>query len=208
MADEAMEVESLLTRLQAGDAAVLAVLFDHYRPRLRRLLRLRLGGRLAARLDESDVLQEAYLDAARQVEGYTRRPRVAFYVWLRGVVCQRLANLQRTHLGAACRAVHREQRLDLESSAQLAAKLLARGPSPSQALLKEERREYVQRALERLGPEDREVIVMRHFEGLSNAEVAEVLGLGASGATMRYGRALIRLKELLQAGLGPGESSS
>jgi RNA polymerase sigma-70 factor (ECF subfamily) len=204
--DEPSQTTMLLERLHQGDRNALAALFDYYRPRLRHMLRLRMNARLAARIDASDVLQEAYLDAARQIQGYLEQPQVALYVWLRGLAWKRLLNLHRQHLDAQCRAVEREWSLPLESSALLAKALLAQGPSPSQALLQEELRLRLQRALEKLNPGDREVILMRHYEDMSNGEVAQALGLTASGATMRYGRALFRLKEILLAELAAGES--
>jgi RNA polymerase sigma-70 factor (ECF subfamily) len=207
MNQEPSETTGLLQRLHAGDREALAGLFEYYRARLQKMVRLRMDARLAGRIDASDVLQEAYLDAARQVQGYLRQPRVAFYVWLRGLAWERLLNLQRQHLGAQCRAVDRELMLPAESSALLARSLLAPGPSPSEALLQEELRQRLQRALARLDPEDREVILMRHYENMSNGEVAQALGLGDSGATMRYGRALFRLKEILVGDLASGEST-
>jgi RNA polymerase sigma-70 factor (ECF subfamily) len=198
--------ELLLRRLRDGEPQALAALLEHYRPRLRQMLRLRMNARLAARLDASDVLQETYLDAARQLQGYLRRPTVAFYVWLRGLACERLLNLQRQHLGAACRAAGREAPLPADSSTRLGERLLAPGTGPSQALLRAELRQRVQRALARLPHDDREVILMRHFEDLTNGEVAQALGLSASAATMRYGRALFRLKELLQTEFHSGGS--
>jgi RNA polymerase sigma-70 factor (ECF subfamily) len=204
--DEPLHTSELLERLRAGDRDALAALFTSYRPRLRQMLRLRMDGRLAARVDPSDVLQDAYLDAVRQIDGYVRRPQVAVYVWLRGLTWERLLNLQRQHLGARCRAIQREVPLPLESSAMLARALLAPGPSPSQALVQEELQCRLQAALACLEPEDHEVILMRHFEEMSNNEVAQALGLSASGATMRYGRALIRLKEILVAARTAGEA--
>jgi RNA polymerase sigma-70 factor (ECF subfamily) len=199
MTDESAEARQLFSRLRAGEPEAMAALFDHYGPRLRRLVCLRLDRRLAARLDPSDVLQEVYLDMAGQIHGYLRQPRVSFYVWLRGLTWERLLKLQRRHLGAACRSARQEQALPPDSSDALAQQLLAPGPSPSEDVLREELRRRVQDALARLGGEDREVILMRDFEGLSNGEVAQALGLTPSGATMRYGRALFRLKELLAA---------
>jgi RNA polymerase sigma-70 factor (ECF subfamily) len=206
MIDESPEVEPLLRRLRDGERDALALLFNYYRPRLRQMVRLRMDTRMAARVDPSDVLQEAYLDAARQVQSYLRRPAVAVYVWLRGLTWERLLNLQRDHLGAQRRAVDRELPLPAESSVHLARQLLAQGPSPSQGLLQDELRQRVQQALAALAPTDHEVILMRHFEGMSNREVAQTLGLSDSGATMRYGRALFRLKEILLRGLSAGES--
>jgi RNA polymerase sigma-70 factor (ECF subfamily) len=204
--DEPSQTTVLLRRLHSGDRDALVAIFDYYRPRLRHMLRLRMDARLAARLDTSDVLQEAYLDAARQVQGYLQQPKVAIYVWLRQLAWERLLNLQRQHLDAQCRAVAREVPLPVESSALLAKALLAQGPSPSQALLQEELRRRLQRALAKLDPPDRDVLLMRHYEDMSNGEVAQALGVSASGATMRYGRALFRLKEILLAELAAGES--
>jgi RNA polymerase sigma-70 factor (ECF subfamily) len=170
------------------------------------MVELRLDARVAARLDPSDVLQEVYLDMAGKIEGYLRQPKVNFYVWLRGLAWERLLKLQRRHLGAECRAVGREEALPLDSSSALAGQCLAPGTSPSDAALKEELRHRVQLALAKLDEKDREVILMRDFEGMTNGEVAQTLGLKASTATMRYGRALYRLKEILTADWPSGES--
>ncbi len=207
MSDEPPETVMMLRRLRQGESRALAELFDYYRPRLHGMIRLRMDPRVAPRLDASDVLQEAYIDAARQVQGYLASPRVAFYVWLRALAWERLWKLQRRHLGARRRAVDLEVSLPAESSALLAAQLLARGPSPSEALLQDELRQRVQRALAKLKPADREVILMRDFEDMTNEEVAQALGLSPSGATMRYGRALLRLKEVLTADLSAGDST-
>jgi len=126
---------------------------------------------------------------------------------LRGLAGQRLANVHRRHLGAKCRTAWREVPLPAESSLMLARQLLAGGTSPTQAMLKKELRRRVQQALERLQPDDREVILMRHFEQMSNQEVAQAIGLSESGATMRYGRALFRLKEILLADSDQWESN-
>ncbi len=207
MDEDSPQTQEWLHQLQGGDMQALGTLFDFYRGRLRQMVQLRLDKRLAARVDPSDVLQEVYLDAARQVAGYLRRPKVAFYVWLRGLARERVLKLQRRHVGAKRRSTEREQQLPLESSALLAQQFLAQGPCPSQALAKKELRRRVQRALAKLDPEDQEVILMRDFENMTNGEVAQVLGLGDSGATMRYGRALYRLKESLLADLNPGETN-
>jgi RNA polymerase sigma-70 factor (ECF subfamily) len=206
MMEEAPSISQWLDRCRQGDAEALAELFTHFRSRLRQMVECRIDRRLAARIDPSDVLQEVYLDVARQIEAYLDNPRVCVYVWLRGLTWQRLLKLQRRHAGAQRRAVGRELSLATEPSSMLAARLLAGGSSPSQALLKEELRQRLQAALARLGPDDREVILMRDFEDMSNGEVAQALGLSASGATMRYGRALIRLKEILEKDRPSGES--
>jgi RNA polymerase sigma-70 factor, ECF subfamily len=204
MLDESLLTSQWLHRLATGEPEVLAELFAHYQPRLRRMVQLRLNARLAARVDPSDVLQDVYVDVARQLPDYLRQPRVAFYIWLRGLTWERMLKIHRRHLGTKARDAQRELVLPLESSAQLAAQFFAPGPSPSQALLKEELRQRVQAALAQLAPDDREIILMRDFEGLSNGEAAQALGLRDSGATMRYGRALVRLKDVLTAAGCPG----
>src|SRR5438270_9990353 len=105
MIEEPPHTSECLRLVQAGDSAALAKLFDSYRAQLRRMVELRLDGRVAARLDPSDVLQEVYLDMAGQIESYLRQPQVNFYVWLRGLAWERLLKLQRRHLGAKCRTV-------------------------------------------------------------------------------------------------------
>jgi RNA polymerase sigma-70 factor (ECF subfamily) len=206
MTEESPQTSLWLGRFRRGDPAALAELFNHYRPRLQHMVAFRLDRRLAARVDASDVLQEVYLDVSRQIQGYLQEPKVCFYVWLRGLTWQRLVKLRRQHGGAQRRAVGREMPLAAEASSLLAAKLLAAGSTPSQALLKKELRQRVQAALAKLAPEDREVILMRDFEDMSNGEVAQALDLSDSGATMRYGRALVRLKETLEADWPQGES--
>jgi RNA polymerase sigma-70 factor (ECF subfamily) len=159
--------------------------------------------RLGGRVDPSDVLQEAFVDAMRQLPNYLRRPNVALYVWLRGLTSKRLLKLHRRHLRAHCRAVDREWTLPPDSSAALARQLIGSDTSPSQAMIQDELRQRVQAALARLRDDDREVILMRQFEDMSNGEVAQALNLSDAAATMRYGRALYRLKELLLAdGIG------
>lgn len=204
--NEPFEVEQLLGRLRTGDQQALGNLFALYRPRLQRMVELRLDPRMTARLDASDVLQEAYLDASQQAAAYLESPRVACYVWLRGLTWQRLIKLQRQHLGARRRATELEVSLPAGSSAVLASQLLDRGPCPGEAILQEELRQRVQRALTLLQPVDQEIILLRDFEGLSNREAAQTLGIADSAATMRYGRALVRLREVLTAEWPSGES--
>lgn len=208
MSNQPADTERWLGRLRRGDPDALAALLDYYRPKLRQMVKLRMDPRLAARVDPSDVIQEVYLDAQRQVETYVRDGKVAFYVWLRGLAGQRLSNVHRRHLRTKRRTAWREVPLPAESSVMLARQLLAGGTSPSRALMKKELRRRVQQALEKLQPDDREVILMRHFEEMSNREVAQAIRLTESGATMRYGRALFRLKEILLADPDQWESNS
>lgn len=206
MAEKSPESEAL-ARLRIGDSAALAELLDLQREKLERLVRLRLDARLAVRISPEDVLQETYLDAAREINRYLANPGVSFHVWLRGLVLARISNLVRDHLKAQRRAAGAEIRLPEGSSALLGMQLVAGGTSPSQQLSRKELRDRVRRAVASLEETDREVILMRHFENLSNREVAEALGLSDSGATMRYGRALCRLKEVWRRELDSEEWS-
>jgi RNA polymerase sigma-70 factor (ECF subfamily) len=178
-------------------------LLERHRARLRKLVALRLDPRLQGRVDPSDVIQEAYLDAARRLPEYEQEPqRMPFYLWLRFLVGQRIFELHRRHLGAQARNVGREISLyrgpmPEASSAAIAAQLIGRQTSPSQAAVRAERKLRLQEALNQMDPIDREVLVLRHYEQLTNSETALVLGLDKSAASKRYARALIRLKDLL-----------
>lgn len=192
--------ESILARLRAGERQALAELFDHYRPQLRRMVELRLDPRVGTRVAPSDVLQEAFLDASARVEHFFRREGVSFYVWLRLIVNQSLIDLHRKHLEAKMRGAGREvaPAWTHATSVSLARHLVAQMNSPSQALSQEETLTQVQAALEGLDPLDREILTLRHFEELSNNEVAELLGLQKAAASNRYVRALGRLREALE----------
>jgi RNA polymerase sigma-70 factor (ECF subfamily) len=204
------EIRGLLRQVAAGDQAVWGELLERHRPRLRRMVELRLDPRLQGRLDASDVIQEAYLTASAQVAAYLKEPTIPFYLWLRLVTAQRLVLLHRKHLGTKARDAGRQISLDrgalpAASSAALESNLAGREPSPSEAAGEIEQRRRLQEALDRMSPLDREVLALRHFEQLTNAEAAQVLGLEPSAASKRYVRALQRIKEILAAmpgGLG------
>ncbi|MGE4004163.1 MAG: sigma-70 family RNA polymerase sigma factor [Planctomycetaceae bacterium] len=207
MTSEPPQTQQWLIRLQQGETTALVDLFEFYRPRLRDMVCLRIGRQLAARLDPSDVLQEAYVDACRRVGGYVQDPKVSAYIWLWGLTRERLMKLQREHLGTQRRTALRELQLPDRSSLLLARRFLTDALSPSRQYRKQELCQQVQRAIDHLADEDRDIILMRHFEGMSNAQVAEALELSVSGARMRHGRALLRLKEQLVRYLSLGDSS-
>jgi RNA polymerase sigma-70 factor (ECF subfamily) len=206
MADpEGNDPNLLLRRALAGDESALAALVDGQRPRLRRMIRLRLDRRLSGRVDASDVLQEAYLDVRRRIAEYARDPAaLPFHLWLRLIAGQRLTDVHRHHLGAQMRDAGQEVALHRgpfpqASSISLAAQLLGQMTSASQAAIRAEHKLIVQEALNGMDPIDREVLALRHFEHLSNDETALVLGLSKSAASNRYIRALRRLKEILSS---------
>jgi RNA polymerase sigma-70 factor (ECF subfamily) len=166
------------------------------------MVEIRLDPRVRARVDASDVVQEAYLDVAQRLSEYLRDPRIPLFLWLRLVVGERLTKVHRQHLGAHMRDARREVSLyrgaiPAASSAALAAQLLGRFSSPTQAAVRAERLLRLQEALNSLDPVDREVLTLRHFEELSRAETAQELGIEESAAGKRYVRALKRLKHIL-----------
>ena len=207
---DSSETDDLLRRAADGDRDALAALFARHRDRLEQMVLLRLDRRLRSRIDPADVLQETYLEAARRIAVFARAPTTSVYVWLRVLAGQKLVDLTRRHLGAKMRdagqeiSLHRGA-LPQASSLSLAAQLLGRLTSPSRAAIRAETRLRVQEALNSLDPIDREVLALRHFELMTNGEVAQVLGLSKAAASNRYVRALKRLKEILSAvpGLGP-----
>jgi RNA polymerase sigma-70 factor (ECF subfamily) len=211
MSGEEVQADDLLSRARAGDSRALADLFDLYKARLRYMVRLRLDRRLAGRLDASDVLQEAYLEADRRFADYLRDPSIPVFLWLRLVTGQKLTDLHRHHLGAKMRdagmevSLHRGA-LPQASSVSLAELLLGRLTSPTRAARRAEMQLRLQEVLNRMDPIDREVLVLRHFEELSNAEVAEALGLQKTATSNRYIRALKRLNRAMTDSPGLDEA--
>jgi RNA polymerase sigma-70 factor, ECF subfamily len=195
------DTEDLLRRSAAGDRAARGALLERHRGRLRRMGALRLDPRLAARLDPSDVVQEALAEADRRLDAYARERPLPFYPWLRQLAADRLADAHRRHLRAARRAVHREAAaavgLPDASAEELAERLLARGGGPSEAARRQELRGRVRAALAALPEADREVLALRHLEGLSAREAAAVLGLSEAAIKSRALRAMQRLRGLL-----------
>jgi RNA polymerase sigma-70 factor (ECF subfamily) len=199
---DAFDTQELLARARRGEQAALEALFGRHREQLRYGIALRLDRRLAARVDVSDVLQETYLEAARRLADYLARPEMPFHLWLRWLARERVLVLHRRHLGTARRAVSQEvQPLPVDSSAQLVRGLVGPGPTPSQALAAVELAERLRLALQQLDPDERDLLLWRHFEQLSNREIAQVLRVSEAAANKRYVRALQRLRGLL-AGLG------
>jgi len=200
--DEQEEPEEFLNRLRQDPEGVLADEYSQYRDRLWRIVNFRLDRRLLGRVDADDILQEAYLDAATRIEHYLNDPATSFFIWLRTVVGQTLIDVHRRHLGAQKRDVRREAKakrrvFSASTSFQIADVLLGDLSSPSQAALKAELAAQLHEALESMNEIDREILVLRHFEELSNLEAAEVLEIESKTASMRYFRALTRLRSIL-----------
>jgi RNA polymerase sigma-70 factor (ECF subfamily) len=166
------------------------------------MVQIRLAQRLKGRIDPSDVLQETYLEVSRSLANYLRNPVLPFFLWLRFLTAKKLQGIHRHHLGARMRDAHREISLEggawpPATSESLAASLLGKLTTPSQAAMRTELRLRVQEALSSMPLLDREVLALRHFEQLSNAETARVLGISEAGASNRFVRALKRLRGIL-----------
>lgn len=186
-----------------GGADWLGQSFEAFRPRLEKIVAFRLDPSLRQRLDPSDVVQESFLEIARRIHEYAADQGIPLFVWMRQRVLQTMIDLQRSHLREK-RSVHRESRWpDSPSHASLSlsmARLLMDDlPSPSQAAMLAEEQERLRVALDSMNEIDREILAMRHFEQLSNSEVANVLSLSPTAASNRYVRAAARLSEILSA---------
>jgi RNA polymerase sigma-70 factor, ECF subfamily len=203
---------ALLRRIRAGEQHALGEFFGAHRERLRRMVQLRLDRRLQGRIDPSDVIQEAFVEAARRLAEYTVDPTMPPFLWLRFLTAQRLVTLHRIHLGVKARDAGREVSLHsgplpAADARSLAAQLLGQLTSPSRAAIRAEIQIKIQDALNAMDPIDREILALRHFEELNNSETAAVLGLHKAAASNRYVRALRRLKEVLAPTLGLGGDS-
>jgi RNA polymerase sigma-70 factor (ECF subfamily) len=204
------ETQELLDQARRGDGAAVERLLTQHRAPVRRMIDLRLDPAIAARVDASDVVQDVLLEASRRLDAYLANPVMPFHLWLRHIAKDHLIDAHRRHR-AQRRGVDREQplvpaALAGRSSVELAAQLMDRERTPASAAIQHEMERRLHRALVELDDGDREVLLMRHFEQLSNQEVAAVLGLTEAAASMRYLRAMRRLRALLQPGGGAGDA--
>jgi RNA polymerase sigma-70 factor (ECF subfamily) len=194
----------LLDAAPSGDEGTLAVLVERHRDRLERMVALRMDRRLQGRVDPADVVQEAYVAVRGKFPHYSADPRLPFFLWLRLEVGQKLVDVHRKHLSTRMRDAGQEVSLHRGALAQatslsLAEHLLGKLSTPSHAVMRAELKVRVQEALNSMDPNDREVLILRHFEDLSNAETAQVLGIKPTAAVNRYVRALKRLRDVFQA---------
>jgi RNA polymerase sigma-70 factor, ECF subfamily len=208
MSDQSSEVDQLLQLAAQGDAGSWEALLGQSRQRLHRMVTFRLDQRLQGRVDPSDVLQDAYLEAWQDLGTYIRQPAMPFFLWLRGIAGNKLRELHRHHLGTQMRDPRREvsiygSALSESTTAAIAANLMANLTGASEEAVRAELKLRLQDALNAMEPLDREVLALRHFEQLSPAETAGALGIKEKAAGMRYVRALRRLREILN-GLSGG----
>lgn len=197
-------VEALLARAAAGDEQAAGEAVCAYDDRLRRVIRVRLDRRLLRRVDADDVLQETYLEAVQRLPEFLAARRVPLFIWLRFLAVQRCITLARRHLMAAARDARREQPVAApaaydSASAALEHALSAHLTTPSGAAARLEVQDGVRQAVQTLEPFDCEILCLRHFEELDNAEAASVLGIEPGTASKRYIRAVVRLREVMAA---------
>jgi RNA polymerase sigma-70 factor (ECF subfamily) len=196
------ETDRLLIAARRGEASARDLLFTKHRDYLRRFVEIRADPRIRARVDPSDAVQDAQLEAARRLDAYLANPVMPFRLWLRQIAQDRLTMLQRRHVTAGRRTVNRDVALPARSSVLLARQLLTGGPTPQEHLLRTELARRVREAVARLAETDREIILLRNFEGLSNQEAAQLLDIERVAASKRYGRALLRLRDIfVQSGM-------
>ena len=202
---EKIQTEQLLTQAKGGDESAVNQLMDRHRNSLRNLVRMRLDAKIQRRLDVSDVVQDVLVEANRRLQRYLNDPIMPFHLWLRQIAKDRIIDAHRRHRVSARRSVDREQALSAprgydQSSVQLAGLLGDRNLTPAAAALQQEMARKVEAAIALLDDKDCEIIVMRHYEHLSNQEIAQSLELTEPAASMRYLRAIRRLKASLQDG--------
>jgi RNA polymerase sigma-70 factor (ECF subfamily) len=196
------EAESWELAVRRGDREALAALYSVHRDRLRRWVALRLDPRVRGRLSPSDVVQEVYLAAEQRLGHFRDQPEMPFAVWVRLLANQRLIEAHRRHLVAGARDATREVTIDrpspTASAADLADRLAGDLTSPSQAAVRNEVQGLLVGAIEAMDPLDREVLALRHFDELTNDEVAQLLDISKGTASKRYVRALARLRSILE----------
>jgi RNA polymerase sigma-70 factor (ECF subfamily) len=203
--------EELIQQAKGGDDSAVNQLMDRHRNSIRQLVRMRLDQKIQKRIDVSDVVQDVLVEANRRLQRYLSDPMMPFHLWLRQIAKDRIIDAHRRHRVSAKRSVDREQQMVAprgydQSSIQLASMLGDPRLTPAAAALQKEMARQVEVAISKLDEKDCEIIVMRHYEHLSNQEIGQLLSLTEPAASMRYLRAIRRLKKILQEGTPDSES--
>ncbi|MCE9532034.1 MAG: sigma-70 family RNA polymerase sigma factor [Planctomycetes bacterium] len=199
---DADKTRGMLDAVRAGDSTAVERLLGEFREPLRRVVGIRLDPVLARRVDASDIVQDVLLEANQRLIEYLRSPTMPFHLWLRHLAQDRIIDSHRRHRLAQRRSIDREQPLNRpawadESSLQLAAQLVDTEKTPASAAIHQELQRRLEASLAELAEDDRDIILMRHHEQLSNQDVAAALNLTEAAASMRYLRALRKLRSIL-----------
>lgn len=189
------DTQALIDRACHGEQSAAVELLAIYRPRLHNLVAAHLNERMARRVDASDIVQEALLAASQRLPEYFRRAPYPFYAWLRQIAWDRLHDANRRHIDAERRSVHREDPLGLSSAA--IDDLMTETTDPGGQVLKAEQRERIRALLARLSESEREVLIMKYLENLTNPECAAVLGVSVAAVKKRHVRAILHFRELV-----------
>jgi RNA polymerase sigma-70 factor, ECF subfamily len=193
----------LLNGVRGGESTAVEQLMDRHRNSLRRMIQLRLDQRLMQRMDVSDVIQDVLIEANRRLTDYLANPVIPFHLWIRQIAKDRIIDAHRRHRVSAKRSIDREQpqpgkgSFD-QSSIELANQFRDQALTPAAAATQRELAQQIESAVQLLRDNDREIILMRHYEQLDNQEIAQSLGLTEPAASMRYLRALKRLREIIE----------
>ena len=196
--------QALVNRVIQGDTDALAELFSHYHDRLWRTVQFRMDSRLRGRVDPDDILQEAWMDCTKRVNSFLKDASRSIFVWFRLVVSQTLVDVHRRHISAQNRSAANEFSIErgwtaASTSMSLSFHLLGHLTSPSQAMVRKELSQQLEQALAGMNEVDREVLALRHFEELTNRETAQIIGISEQAASVRYMKALKRLKHVMEA---------
>ena len=196
--------DELIINIRQGTDGAVDQLLGRHRAALRRMIQMRLDNRVTRRVDVSDVLQDVLIEASRRLQTYLDNPPMAFHLWIRQIARDRIIDAHRRHAVSAKRSVEREMSLNApakldNSSIELAGQLCDHELTPAEAATQREIAMQLETAIHQLRDQDREIIWMRHYEQLSNLEIAQSLGLTEPATSMRYLRALRRLRELLSS---------
>ena len=195
---------ALLDQVRRGDGAAVNRLLDRHRAAIRRMIDRRMDRVVQRRVDASDIVQDVLVEANRRLGDYLANPTMPFQLWLRHMARDRLIDAHRRHRVAAARSIDREVPLagsdPDDSRAGPAANVADRELTPAAAATWHELERRFATAVDALADDDRQIVLLKHFEHLSTAEAAEALGISKPAAGMRYLRAMRRLRSLLEPG--------
>ena len=196
------KTEQLLDGIRDGKDGAADRLLERHRDPLRRMIEMRMDQKIKQRVDASDIVQEVMIEANRRLQKYLENPVMPFHLWIRQMARDRIIDAHRRHRGSEKRSVDREKSMVAagamdRSTMELAAQLCDAEMTPAEAATMRELQKRFQNAIEELDENDREIVVMRHVEQLTNQDVATALGLSEPAASMRYLRAIRRLRSLL-----------
>ena len=206
------ETQELLRNAEGGDAEAIEALLDRHRTSIQQLVRMRMDRAVAQRVDASDVVQDVLLEASLRLDDFIQAGKMPFHLWLRQLAKDRIIDMHRRHRGAQRRSVDREQSMVApvpgdQSSIDLAAQLMDQELTPAAENMRRELEQTFLSALSQLNDDDREIIVMRHYEHLSNSDIAEAMGISQASAGMKHLRALRKLRAILGDSSSSGEDS-